>query len=251
MTAPIPVTMPPEGPLRDAIQAALDAPPVRVRPLTGPDGAHYWLKRAERLTLRLRLQKGDSQKGFEADRQGMHALRDAGLPVVPIVAEGPDFFVTPDMGHSLRTLQEHGAVPEAERLAAFSAAGAALAALHQAGFCHGRPSIRDILWDGRTARFIDLERFRPGQSGARRFATDTMIFVHSIFAAEGMVEAELEAALMAYRAGAPDAAWLALKRKTRRLLWLVPLTAPFRWISPGSRDLHAVPKTLRYLSRLD
>jgi tRNA A-37 threonylcarbamoyl transferase component Bud32 len=247
----VPLDLPPPGLLREAIIRALAEPPERVRPVIGPDGARYWLKRTETLSLRLRLQKGESTKGFEADRQGLHVLGRAGLPVVPIVAEGPDFLVMPDCGESLQTVLRHADTSAEERLAAFSAAGKALAALHLAGFCHGRPSIRDILWDGSKVTFIDLERFDPQRTGVDAFATDLMIFIHSVFAVRDRAVADLDAAIAGYRANGPAGAWTALRRKARRLEWLIPLSAPLRWLRPASRDLNAVPQTLRYLARQD
>jgi hypothetical protein len=80
--------------LTRAIAEALAEAPVRVRMLETPAG-RLWLKRVEHLSLRWRLQKGSGRRSFEKDREGLHVLGDAGLPVAPILAEGPDYFVTP------------------------------------------------------------------------------------------------------------------------------------------------------------
>jgi tRNA A-37 threonylcarbamoyl transferase component Bud32 len=221
----------------------------RIRALDLADGRRAWLKRVEDLSLRLRLQKGDSRKGFERDRAGLHALGEAGLPVAPILAEGPDYFVTPDLGVTLQTMLRDPASDPAERCAAFAAAGAALAALHANGFTHGRPSIRDICWDGEAARFIDLERFSPHRTGSEAAAMDVLIFVHSLFAVDRAARAELQAAMDSYRAAAPRGVWEAVQRKARGLRWLVPVTAPIRRLKPRSRDLNAVPLTIDYIGQ--
>ncbi len=95
--------MPVEHPVSDpqlaaALSAALAAPPARVRVLVLPDGRRFWLKRVERLSGRLRLQKGDPAKAFAAEREGLLALAVAGLPVAGVVAEGSDWVLMPDAG---------------------------------------------------------------------------------------------------------------------------------------------------------
>jgi hypothetical protein len=229
--------------LSRAIADALAEAPVRVRMLETPAG-RLWLKRVENLSLRWRLQKGGGRRSFEKDREGLHVLGDAGLPVAPILAEGPDYFVTPDLGVTLRTLMSDAGAPD-DRSAAFRAAGQALATLHAQGFSHGRPAVRDLCWDGAAVRFIDMERFSARHHSPRHFAADMLVFVHSVFAAGGG-EADLENALTAYRsAGGPWQASIAL---ARRLRWIGPLTRGLLRLQPDSRELTAVEPTLAYVA---
>ena len=203
-----------------------------------------WLKRVEHLSLRWRLQKGSGRRSFEKDREGLHVLGDAGLPVAPILAEGPDYFVTPDLGVTLRALMSDTG-PSDDRRAAFGAAGRALAALHVQGFSHGRPAVRDLCWDGTEVRFIDMEKFSARHDSPRHFAADMLVFVHSVFAAGGS-EADLENALTAYRsAGGP---WQAAIALARRLRWTGPVTRGLLRLKPNSRELTAVEPTLAYVA---
>lgn len=230
--------------LTRAIADALAEAPVRVRMLETPAG-RLWLKRVETLTLRWRLQKGGGRRSFEKDRAGLHVLGGAGLPVAPILAEGPDYFVTPDLGVTLCSLMSDTGASDA-RSAAFRAAGRALAALHAQGFSHGRPAVRDLCWDGADVRFIDMEKFSPRHQSPRHFAADMLVFVHSVFAAGGG-EAELDTAIQAYRAaGGP---WEAALSLSRRIGWLAPLARQVRRIKPQSRELNALEPTLSYLAR--
>ena len=229
--------------LTRAIADALAESPVRVRMLETPSG-RLWLKRVETLTLRWRLQKGGGRRSFEKDRAGLRVLGDAGLPVAPILAEGPDYFVTPDLGVTLRALMSDTGASDT-RCAAFRAAGRALAALHAQGFSHGRPAVRDLCWDGADVRFIDMERFSPRHQSPRHFAADIFVFVHSVFAAGGG-EAELENALTAYRsAGGPLQASIVL---ARRLRWIGPVARGLRRLKPNSRELTALEPTLAYIA---
>ncbi len=245
----MPQTYPLHRPLQDgialAINAALGEAPVRIRLLETAEG-RIWIKRVEQLSLRWRLQKGSGRRSFEKDREGLHVLGDAGLPVAPILAEGPDFFVTPDLGVTLHALLG-GDAPKAERIVAFRTAGTALAALHLKGFSHGRPAVRDLCWDGTAVRFIDMEKFSVRRSKPRHFAGDVLVFVHSVFAAGGAAD-ELEAAMAAYRAGVGAEAWSAVRGFAARLAFLGPLTVPLRTLRPRSRDLNAVANTLDYMA---
>lgn len=225
------------------IAVALGEAPVRVRMLETPEG-RLWLKRVEHLSLRWRLQKGNGRRSFEKDRKGLHVLGGAGLPVAPIVAEGPDYFVTPDLGVTLRTLMSDACASD-DRSAAFRAAGRALAALHAQGFSHGRPAVRDLCWDGAAVRFIDMERFCARHHSPRHFAADMLVFVHSVIAAGGG-QADLENALTAYRsAGGP---WPAVVALARRLRWIGPLTRGLLRLKPHSRELTAVEPALAYVA---
>jgi hypothetical protein len=210
-------------------------------PLDLPDGRRVWLKRAERLTGRMRLQKGSGTKGFAREWAGLHLLGGLGLPVAPILAEGPDWFVTPDVGPTLRYLMWH---PEGDHSAVFAAAGAALARLHLASYRHGRPAIRDLCWDGQAVRFIDLERFSDVKSDPRGLAIDLMIFVHSLVAdglntPAGVAAPLQDAAITAYRALAPGI-WAQAQVTASWLRWL-PAVAR---LMPDAREWRAIGPTL-------
>ncbi len=233
-------------PLRRVLAGALAEPPERVRRVAAGAQA-VWLKRAEQLSLRWRLQKGDGRRAFEADRAGLHDLAALGLPVAPIVAEGEDFFATADVGRPLSGLLADPAQAGPGRIAGFTAAGAALAALHRAGVAHGRPSVRDICWDGGQARFIDLERYRPGRAGRGRMALDVLILLHSMLAISRAPGPELAAALAGWRAGAPAGLAEVLEQRVRRLGWLGWLARQvLRW-KPTSREVAAVPMLLDWM----
>ncbi|PZQ96587.1 MAG: serine/threonine protein phosphatase [Cereibacter sphaeroides] len=230
-----------------AISNALGERPVRVRALETPQG-RLWLKRVEQLSLRWRLQKGNSRVLFEKDRAGLHLLADAGLPVAPILAEGPDYFVTPDLGTTLRAMLDAG-VAKDERLRAFDGAGRALAALHATGYSHGRPAVRDLCWDGEKVRFIDLEKFSARRHSPRHFAADMLIFLHSIFAGSGNAE-DADAAVAAYRQAAGEERWNRVQRLAGQLAFARPMAYGLLGFLKHGRDLRAMIATLDYLATI-
>lgn len=243
-----PVT-PLSAPLAALLEQALSQPAERVRPLDLPDGGRVWLKRVEHATGLMRLQKGDGLRAFQAERDALLALCGRGLPVAEPLAAGDDFLLLPDLGPTLSSLLDDPNVLDQERLAAFRAAGRALAALHGAGLAHGRPALRDMCWSEGLVRLIDLERFQIRCRSARVRAMDLVIFVHTWFArVKGQgIGPELEAAFDSYRASAPLEIWPELRRL---LSWLQPVT----WLAKGvltlkprARDWLAVDGTLVYL----
>lgn len=238
------------APLMREIARILAGPVVRIQSLEAPGNQKLWLKRAERPTAWMRLTKGAGWQNFENDRCGLHALGEAGLPVAPILAEGTDFLVTPDLGLTLRDILTDPVTPHALRTEVLEAAGAALARLHQSGFSHGRPALRDICWNGSDIHFIDFERFSVRRTTPTHFAQDVIILIHSLHTVFGpSAEAEADWALAGYCAQMPAGVPLALKRQVRRLGWFAHFCTAALRFRPDSRELRAVPPTLRHLRR--
>src|SRR5690554_3415852 len=103
-----------ENDLEQAAGAALAKPPQRIMAITLNDGRRVWLKRIERLSLRLRIQKGDPARAFGRERAGLMAFAESGLPVPEILLEGADFLVLADTGPSLMGLMRDRGGPDAE-----------------------------------------------------------------------------------------------------------------------------------------
>lgn len=231
------------------LKVALAAPPVRVRRIDLPDGRRFWLKRVERLTGILRVQKGDPYRAFVSEREGLRALAEAGLPVARIASEGPDWMLMADAGPILPEVVDDPLRSETERRAAFAQAGRALGLLHLAGLTHGRPAMRDICWDGFEARFIDLERFRQGASSKWRQAVDVLIFAQTAFRQWPEDARWLDVALDAYAKSAPAG----VMDRVRQLAFVLSpigwLTAGLARLRPQSRELRAVGLMLARLRR--
>ena len=238
--------------MASALNAALAQPSQRIRALALPDGGRVWLKRIEQATGLMRLQKGDGMSAFVAERDALRLLHAKGVPVAQVMAEGPDYLLLPDLGPTLAALMQNPDHPQPDRIAAFAAAGAALAGLHRAGFSHGRPALRDFCWQRGELRLIDLERFRNRKRGRMVRALDVVIFTHSWFA-QGHNTApgpELDAALNAYRAAAPVGLWRTVARLTRLLAPLGALARGVARISKPSKDVQAIRPTLTHLAQV-
>jgi tRNA A-37 threonylcarbamoyl transferase component Bud32 len=210
-------------------------------------GQFVWVKREERLSLRMRLQKGAAASAFERERAALRRLSRLGVPAPPILAEGPDFFVIPDSGISLQTMVRENLGAEGERRAAFVAAAQGLAQLHARHVSHGHPRLKDICWKDGRITFIDFERFSDQLNKPRGHARDLATFVFSAIAEAGGPTADLDAARDAYRAADGQGIWDVARDLVRSLRFIEWLSQPFQLRPDGkSREFKAIPATLRY-----
>jgi tRNA A-37 threonylcarbamoyl transferase component Bud32 len=210
-------------------------------------GQFLWVKREERLSLRMRLQKGATASAFERERAALHRLAEADVPVPPILAEGADFFVTPDSGPSLEAILRQGLGTVEERLAAFRAAAGALAGFHAKHLSHGRPSLKDICWQDGRVTFIDFENFSDRLNTPAGHAQDVVKFFFNGLSVAGGPVPELDAARDAYRAADPGGIWEGARAVARRMRWLDWLTRPVQMRRDGkAREFKAIPLTLDF-----
>ena len=224
----------------ETLRAALARPASRVVPLTLGDRL-CWLKRVEtHRSLRWRLQKGDPARALAAGGGGLAAMGRPGLPAPRVLAEGPADLRSEVAGRPVGTLLQDPTVADATRHAALSDAARALARLHRAGLCHGRPFLRDICWTaGGGATLIDFENFREGAPPAA-IGRDLALFLQSVLETRRGRDAFLDTAMRAYRAEGPDSAWDAARAQLRRLRWLMPLARLALALRPELHEVRAV-----------
>ncbi len=222
-----------------ALLARADDARIRVQRIE-VDGRVLWLKRPERRkSLRWRLQKGDPRRAFAADLAGLRFLAEQAVPAPALVHIDANGFVTADAGRPLDELLRETSDAEGAILA--EAAARTLAKLHHAGARHGRPKLRDICWDGETARLIDLERFRPNAS-APAMGLDWAILLHSLLETAPEAGPVFASAVRTMRGEAPAPAVAAASTLIRRLGQATPL---LRWptrIWPENREISAAAR---------
>ncbi len=247
MTARDTSDSPPDAELRQLIESHLNHSDARIAQLNHR-GQFIWVKQPERYGRAvLRLQKGDPQKAFERERAALHQLGDIGVPVPEIVAEGPEYFAISDCGSSLNLVLSEANLPMDERTHIFGRAGVALADLHMRGLSHGRPSLRDICWNGSRISFIDFERFdwkRPAPKGP---AQDVVMLLLNAFSMTLERRPEIDAVIAGYRENDTQNVWAEAQRLGRRLRWVNWLTRPVQMKRRGAREFKAIPLTFAAL----
>jgi tRNA A-37 threonylcarbamoyl transferase component Bud32 len=158
------------------------------------EGQRFWLKQLREKRLLLRLQKGSARTLMRKEQELAAGFAARGQPGPEIVLQERDFFVTRDAGPTLAQLLADPGAPQAERARAAAAAAEALARLHAAGLCHGRPHPRDICWNGERITFIDLERGASLKATAYRRKRDLLTLIFGIYTTSPRQSPEAEAA---------------------------------------------------------
>jgi len=231
--------------LIQCLRTALATNPGRVQSVCH-QGRFVWVKRRETLSPLRRLQKGDPAAAFEAERRALYQWRDLRAPAPEILAEGPDFIALADSGTPLSTLLHQA---HADRLTAFAAAGQALADLHTRHISHGRPSLRDICWDGGRITFLDLERYSVARNTPRGHAMDLVMFVFNGLAVGRGMTPELQTAIDAYRGHDVGGIWQRARAWCRGKRWIDWATKPIQLRGEGkSLEFKAIPLTLDVFS---
>ncbi len=186
----------------------------------------------------------------EADR--LRRWRQAGLAVPELLEATDAYILTADAGLPLRSWLRDERDP-ARRLEAVTLAARALGQFHRLGFCHGRPFLKDIVYDGRQVSFIDLEeeptRVMPLLTAQVR---DLMLFVMSYAASLGERHPfdDLRSVAEAYRAANPAPELHRSLRRNFRVLWWAAL--PLRLFPSAllGRDGRQAVLGLKVLRRL-
>ncbi len=233
MTTPDPV---------ETLRTAAEADGPRVQRIE-VDGRTYWIKRPETLSLRMRLQKGDPTRAFAAEVAAHRDYAERGLPVAPVVIASDSYLVTRDCGTHLKRLFRDNA-PDFET--ALAEGAKALARIHEAGFSHGRPSLKDICWSEGRIAFLDFERAGRAGSGGR--AMDVLILIYSTAVETGNDTAAMTIARDAYLATGNKAVWKAATLRARRYRpvgWLLKPIVPFM---PDNREYQAVAPFLAFMT---
>ena len=192
------------------------------------DGAVYYSKSPERhRKLRHRLQKGDPVAAFRREIFLLDAFFARGASVPEIVARDDQRIILPDQGIPVHQLHYDGAASDT----VLAKVGAALAGLHVMNLTHGRPSLRDICWDGERITFLDLEAGARLQAGPKHKARDLFLLLHSAMVIDSDAPKLATQLLDAYLVHGERPVWCATRSLARRLSWVDWLALPFaQWV---------------------
>lgn len=206
-----------------------------------------WVKRIEVLGLRMALQKGNPAVAFKRELEQHRRLLELGAPVPGILAASERWVVTDHRGDPLNNLR--ATLPEADFAKILIEAARALAQLHQRGISHGRPSLKDMCWDGRQISFLDFERTDPARDTVDGHAEDLVIFVFNTLAVNHGPHPALKDAVNTYLENAPDGVLARVHRKLRFYRVVSFLTAPLRG-RKRAWEFKAIPWTIAFFEGL-
>ncbi|WP_314093476.1 hypothetical protein [Selenomonas noxia] len=165
-----------------------------------------------------------------------------------VFAAGDEWLALADCGDNLIDVLGDADLPVQAAQTILSSAAENLAALHALGIHHGRPALKDMVWDGQEVTLLDFEDgIIVGLSREKRILRDLLIFMQSIFKEMGNDGPLLAAGAFAvYARIQPHYAIRARAYFGRFNLLLLVLQIGLRYTG---RDLESVYQTLHFFRK--
>ncbi|PJG83301.1 hypothetical protein [Caviibacterium pharyngocola] len=201
-------------------------------------GEIFWLKQPEKLTGVWRILKPQPKAAFARELRTLSELNRKNAPVPQLMLFGEDFFVLKDGGVSIGSRLSDETLDATQKMQFVEDAAKALANLHQQGLIHGRPALRDMLWDNGKVLFIDFESRESKADLLSRKVRDSLIFIHSLGRTGELSDDEMKNCIEKYRTYCEKDVWQKTLATLRRYHWLYRFLLLFK--SVAKRDLVAV-----------
>ncbi|MDG6882430.1 bifunctional UGMP family protein/serine/threonine protein kinase [Phocoenobacter uteri] len=207
-------------------------------------GQKYWLKQTEQLTGFEHILKPFPEKALQREIEQLSYLNDKQVSTARLVLTGNNYFVTNNVGISIAALlrQPHISITQSHYFV--NSAAKALSKLHQQGFIHGRPAIRDITMLEDQIYFIDFENKFSNKSLESKKVRDLLIFIHSLYRAK-LSQEIVEQAVESYIQGGGNEIWQATMKYIKNKRWLYWLLSPTKPIA--RKDLISVIYIFEYI----
>ncbi|WP_104155347.1 lipopolysaccharide kinase InaA family protein [Pokkaliibacter plantistimulans] len=180
----------------------------------------------------------------------LQALRAKGVAVPAVLASGDDWFAIEDAGialhHILQGKQHKYSASEQQEI--LQQAAYALAKLHHNGRWHGRPALRDILWNGFNIVFIDFEedlaaKINPLDCMVR----DLFLLIHGLYRYLPEDSTLVMDVWRTYQRNAPRDVWLATCHLAGRMGWIFQAARLLKGV--GGHDVKQTYATLKFLRK--
>lgn len=124
----------------------------------------------------------DPKRSLAYEANKLAFLKSNGINVPKILIVKENYILLEDVGTPLSSLLNHDSIVLDEKIEICKKLSAALANMHNKGFYHSRPALRDITYKGGKIYFMDfeenLENLLTTQEAIIR---DGFIFVHALF----------------------------------------------------------------------
>ena len=143
------------------------------------EGQSYWLKQPEQSQGSQRLLKPFSTQAFKQEIQRIKwlMLQKAPIPEVKIINN--HCLVMEDAGRTVRSLLESD-LSEHQKLRILDDCVKALIRLHEQNIVHGRPLLKDILWQNGKVSFIDFEVASHSPNKKWQKIRDSILFIYGV-----------------------------------------------------------------------
>ncbi|WP_243728780.1 lipopolysaccharide kinase InaA family protein [Mesocricetibacter intestinalis] len=195
------------------------------------EGQKYWLKQPEKLKGIWRILKAHPQQHFAEETAILRRLNEQGAAVPELVLFGKDFFVVKDVGRTLNSWIEDKSLSEQCKAEILADSAAALNSLHERGFIHGRPALRDIAWHKGKVSFMDFECHSRRENMEWQKIRDGLVYLHSLCRSKHLSDAQVLGAIESYRSFCPPELWGKMLDLLRRYRCVYYLLLPFKPIA--------------------
>lgn len=145
----------------------------------------------------------DGEKALRLEAGRLRRLQERGVSVPEVYAAGYHWIALYDAGENAAVCIRRDACAHEEKRRLITAAAENLASLHAMGLHHGRPHLKDMLWDGETITLLDFEDgYLIDVPREKRIMRDILCFIQSVYkeAAESGADCGEELAQLALSA---------------------------------------------------
>ncbi|ABR73761.1 hypothetical protein CBG46_03425 [Actinobacillus succinogenes] len=143
------------------------------------EGKSYWLKQPEHPKGIQRLLKPFSRAAFKREIQRIKLLIFQKAPIPPVKIINSRCLVMEDAGRTVRSWLESDITDE-QKQRILDDCAKTLANLHARNIVHGRPLLKDILWQNGKASFIDFEVASRSRKLAQQKTRDALLFIYGV-----------------------------------------------------------------------
>lgn len=124
----------------------------------------------------------DPKKSLANEAKKLSMLSQNNIPVPELVITDDDFLVLADSGEPLSVILNSPDVDFEGKKQITLAMSHSLAQMHNSGFYHSRPALRDMTYLDGVVYFLDFEEDLEGiLSSDKAIMRDGLIFIHSIY----------------------------------------------------------------------
>lgn len=193
------------------------------------EGKRYWLKQTEKLSFIWRLLKSNPEETLKREITRLQDLNTKSAPVPKLILFGDNFFVTENMGESANHLVENGNLSIERRNQVLLDCAKALADLHKQNIAHGRPALRDMIWQEGKVAFVDFECMSASRDIGWHKVRDGLVFIHSLGRTADISDEQIALTISHYRTHCETDTWqrtVDFVYKCRALYYILRLFKP-------------------------
>lgn len=189
----------------------------------------------------------DAKASLAYEASKLEALHQHDIPVPKVLIHDPSYLVLEDAGLTLDRLLNDPAISDQEKNTIVLQLSCALANMHNQGFYHSRPALRDIGYKEGKIFFLDFEEnLETTLTTEEAIIRDGFIYLHALWRKlkhPGLINLGIITYIHELNPKALDR----LVREAKRYTWLYHLLKPIR--SFLGKDGVALYQTLEYLTQ--